>query len=118
MSDWSVVCLCADWCGVCKQYQSVFNAVARRFPDVAFHWVDIEDEADAMGEVDVETFPTLLIAQGGGVHHFGALTPQPEVLARLVAEFTADSARPTQEGSEAAGLWQRIQGVLGDMTAR
>jgi len=118
MSEWSVVCLCADWCGVCKQYQSVFEGVARRFPGVSFHWVDIEDEDEAMGDVDVETFPTLLIAEGDRVHHFGALTPQPEVLSRLVAGFTAEAGRAAASDPEAAALWARVHRVLGPSTCR
>jgi len=117
MSDWFVVCLCAGWCGVCKEYAAGFRALAARHPDVAFHWVDIEDEAEVMGDVDVETFPTLLIACGADVHHFGALPPQPDVLARLLGGFRGESGRAPAADAEARALWQRVRGVLGVDTA-
>lgn len=113
MSEWFVVCLCAGWCGVCKEYSAGFCALALRHPEAAFHWVDIEDEAEVMGDVDVETFPTLLIACGAEVHHFGALPPQPEVLARLLSGFQAELGRVGKAAPEAKALWQRVRGVLG-----
>lgn len=61
---WWAVCLCAAWCGTCGIYRPLFNELARAHPDVRFEWVDIEDESDLAGDLDVETFPTLLIADG------------------------------------------------------
>ncbi len=50
-----------------------------------WHWIDIEDEAELLGEVDVETFPTVVIVDADGRLRFaGALQPQPEVLRRLL----------------------------------
>jgi len=37
-----------------------------------------------MGEIDIENFPTLLIVAGERPSFFGPLTPQRDVLARLV----------------------------------
>lgn len=59
-----VICLCADWCGLCRDYQQVFAQVQARYPLSRFVWLDIEDEADVVSDIDVETFPTLLIADG------------------------------------------------------
>ena len=56
----------------------------RRCPRVRYRWVDIEDEADAIGTVDVDDFPTVLIARGDRVLFFGPITPQPATLERLV----------------------------------
>ena len=112
-STWSVVCLCAAWCGVCKAYEKDFQALAARFPGLGFYCVDVEDEADAMGEVDIETFPTLLLAKGGQVHHIGAMLPQTEVLARHIQSLLASEPAPPAAGSpEANALWVRLQRVL------
>ena len=83
-----VVCLCADWCGACKAYRDVFSelagALAQTHPDCRFVWVDVEDQADLVGDLDIETFPTLLIGNRSGLNFFGAVTPQPDVLRRLL----------------------------------
>src|SRR6218665_64909 len=44
----------------CRDYRSSFDALARAHPGVRFEWVDIEDEADIAGDLEFETFPTLL----------------------------------------------------------
>jgi thioredoxin 1 len=81
--DLLVACLCAAWCGSCRDYVSVFETQALRF-DAVFKWIDIEDEEDALGPLDVENFPTLLIARADEVLFFGRVTPQPQTLARLL----------------------------------
>ncbi len=53
-------------------------------PQVQFLWVDVEDEADLLHPLDVEDFPTLLIAAGNEPRFFGSITPQAETLLRMV----------------------------------
>ena len=44
----------------------------------------MEDQADLVGALEIETFPTLLVASDEGLNFLGAVTPQPDVLRRLV----------------------------------
>ena len=78
------MCLCAGWCGTCRDYRALFDALAQAHPEVRFEWVDIEDESELAGDLDVETFPTLLIADGRKAHFLGPLPPQAAVLERLL----------------------------------
>jgi thioredoxin 1 len=86
-----VVCLCAEWCGVCRDYQARFTALQSRFPQAQFLWIDVEDEADLLHPLDVEDFPTLLLAVGDEARFFGPLTPQIETLERLIRVRTQDA---------------------------
>ena len=83
-----VACLCAQWCGVCRDYHQRFEQaraqVQSSCPDAQFLWIDIEDEADLLHPLDVEDFPTLLLANGPEARFFGPLTPQIETLVRMV----------------------------------
>lgn len=79
-----VICLCADWCGLCRDYRSVVADMALRYPALRFVWLDIEDQADLVGEMDIETFPTLLLADAQSLWFFGPLPPQAQNLARLL----------------------------------
>ncbi len=79
-----VVCLCAQWCGVCRDYQSRFLQAQSNFPQVQFLWIDVEDEADLLDPLDVEDFPTVLLTVGDEPRFFGPLTPQLETLERLI----------------------------------
>lgn len=101
-----VVCLCADWCGVCREYRPVFDALSAAHPGVRFEWVDIEDQAELMEDVDVETFPTLLIADGGEPRFFGPVLPRAEALTSALrsAESGSRVADP-----EIAALARRLR---------
>lgn len=79
-----VVCLCAEWCGTCRDYRPLFRAVAAAHPQWRFAWVDIEDHADIADAFDVETFPTLLIGGANGTRFLGPLLPHAETLVRML----------------------------------
>src|SRR5512141_1003058 len=95
-----VICLCAEWCGTCREWRDVFAQAAAARPDLRFGWVDVEDEAAAMGDMDIETFPTLLVADGGRPLFFGPVLPSGAQLARLLANLLAAGAVPSGVTSE------------------
>lgn len=84
-----VVCLCAEWCGACREYRALFEQVARAHPALRFAWVDIEDHADLADDFDVETFPTILIAGEQGTRFLGPMLPHAETLSRLLTALPA-----------------------------
>ena len=102
-----VACLCAQWCGTCKDYQPLFTALQAEFPGARMLWVDVEDEADLVDPIEVENFPTLLIAQGGSATFFGTVTPHLETLRRLIQSSAADGA-PVVRDAEVQALVQRL----------
>lgn len=97
-----VVCLCADWCGTCREYGQAYAALQQSYPQASFHWVDVEDEADLLGDLDVENFPTLLIGVAGQPVFFGVLLPHIQTLERLVQDAT--SLRPLAENQDSPAL--------------
>jgi hypothetical protein len=86
---WWVACLCAAWCGVCREWLPQFTAQARAHPQMRFAWVDVEDEDETMGEVDIETFPTLLVARGDEVLYLAPIPPLATQFTRLLARLRA-----------------------------
>lgn len=90
----TVACLCAEWCGSCRGYRADFEATlnAQTGVGIEAHWIDIEDQAELVGAIDVENFPTLLIARGNEVLFFGAVTPHTSTLQRLVQAAAAGDA--------------------------
>lgn len=111
-SGWWVVCLCADWCGTCRDYRALFDALAPAYPGVRFVWVDIEDEADVAGDLDVETFPTLLIADGQTARFLGPLLPQAGVLSRLIESLQADQGSARAD-PQAQTVFERVRTAHG-----
>ena len=106
--EWRVICLCAQWCGACREWQLPFEQVAKAYPQLQFVWVDIEDQADAVGDVDIETFPTLLIAQGAEPRFYGPVQPSASQFRRLLESLLAGAATGQLPSADAKALLQRL----------
>ncbi|HXF46857.1 MAG TPA: thioredoxin family protein [Burkholderiaceae bacterium] len=104
------VCLCAAWCDTCAAYRATFAQLAQRHADARFVWLDIEDQEDLLGGLEVENFPTLLIAAGDEVRFFGTITPQPETLARLLRAHLQEGARAPGVAPAVTALLRRLRG--------
>ena len=83
-----VACLCAAWCRLCDDYAPVLRQVVAELAAAGValqaHWIDIEDEAELLGDFDVETFPTLVVVDAQSVRFAGPLTPQADTLRRVL----------------------------------
>ncbi|HEY5897580.1 MAG TPA: thioredoxin domain-containing protein [Burkholderiales bacterium] len=92
-----VSCLCAEWCDTCVAYRNGFLALGEKFPQAEFRWVDIEDQADEVGDLEVENFPTIRVTRGTGeneeVLFHGTVLPMHGQLERLLRELLARPGR-------------------------
>ncbi|HEX8611443.1 MAG TPA: thioredoxin family protein [Telluria sp.] len=107
---WIVACLCAAWCGTCASYRAAFEALAARHPDKHFIWIDIEDQAEVVGDLDVDNFPTLLIQRHDMVTFFGTMLPDPALAERLIQAQVAQSDEDLAlqaRSSDERRLWQQ-----------
>ncbi|MGN6652511.1 thioredoxin family protein [Trinickia sp.] len=84
-----VACLCAQWCGTCREYRDTFDRLADAHPNMCFVWIDIETHADRFDDLDVENFPTLLIEDGTTARFFGTVLPHGAIAERLLSDLTA-----------------------------
>jgi len=82
--NWLVACLCAAWCDTCTAYRTAFNQLATQHPDKCFTWIDIEDCAHLVEDIDIENFPTILIQHQDQVAFLGTMLPDTAQLHRLI----------------------------------
>jgi thiol-disulfide isomerase/thioredoxin len=113
-----VACLCAAWCRLCNSYADTFAELARHHPAHRFVYVDVEDEAELVHAVDVENFPTLLIAAGDELRFLGVITPQPGTLERLLRAAEARSLPPPEHELDDDELQALIAGLRSRAAAR
>lgn len=79
-----VVALCAEWCGVCREFRQQWDGHDfSKSTDVSYHWVDIEDRQDLAGDLEVETFPCLAVFSGSEPVFFGPVQPHMGMLERV-----------------------------------
>lgn len=88
LSSIQVVLLCAEWCGVCRELAPAFADLARTHPEARFDWLDVEDDAELLDELDVDNFPTVLLGVNAEPVFFGTILPHIQTLARLVQDAT------------------------------
>lgn len=82
-----VVALCAEWCSNCVAWRPVFEAVVSADAQGrASRWIDIEDEAELLerAQVEVQTFPFVLLAVNGEPRFLGPVGPAAGALERLL----------------------------------
>jgi thioredoxin 1 len=106
-----VACLCAQWCGTCRDYLPLFTQLQAEFPQVRFRWVDVEDESELVDPVEVENFPTLLMAHGSSPVFFGTVMPHLETLKRLIQNHIQSDARPAPQSDDVVQLAARLSAL-------
>ncbi|MCC6472191.1 MAG: thioredoxin family protein [Burkholderiales bacterium] len=99
-----VACLCARWCDTCEAFREDFSRLAADRPACAFVWIDIEDDCELLGDIDIENFPTLAIYRGGIPLFFGVSLPQAGVVGRTIDSLADALPRPVQLPPAAAAL--------------
>jgi thioredoxin reductase (NADPH) len=99
-----VISLCAAWCNTCGEFRAAFERIAAQRPDAQFVWLDIEDDHEICGDVDVENFPTLAVFRGDVPLHYGVSLPHEGTVARLIGELAARTTPGAEVPEEVRAL--------------
>lgn len=91
-----IACLCAQWCGVCRDWRATFDTLAARLPQARCVWVDVEDQAALLGDLDIDSFPTLAVQRGARLLHCAPALPLADVWLRLVGNLATLDATQCQ----------------------
>lgn len=57
----------AAWCGPCRRFAPVFEAVAQKYPGVVFAKLDTEAEQEIAASFDIKSIPTLAVIKEGDI---------------------------------------------------
>lgn len=106
----AVVVFCAEWCGTCRAFRPLVDRLGAAHPDVVFAWVDIEDDAELAGDIEVENFPTLALFRDGEPLYFGDSLPLENVVAQLLRAAAAARQPLSPIPEEVFRLAQRLFG--------
>lgn len=96
----------ASWCGPCKQFAPVFEAMSESHPQAVFAKVNTEQEQELAGHFQIRSIPTLMVFREQIIifQQPGALPPAAlESILEKVAELDMDEVRrqiAAQTGAE------------------
>ena len=97
----------AEWCGPCKQFGPIFEAVSESHPDITFAKIDTEEERGLAAAAGISSIPTLMVFRDGVLlyREAGAL-PEGSLRELITAVQALDMDEVRKEISEDAHLPQ------------
>ena len=51
----------AEWCGPCKSFSPIYDAVSEKHEDIVFGKIDTEAEQELAGHFQIRSIPTLMV---------------------------------------------------------
>ncbi|MGB7934463.1 MAG: thioredoxin [Gammaproteobacteria bacterium] len=51
----------APWCGPCRQFAPVYDAMSERYPDVVFAKINTEEQRELSQHFQIRSIPTLMV---------------------------------------------------------
>lgn len=99
-----VVCLCADWCHVCRGMEADFRGMQVRIPGLRWVWLDIEAHDSLVEDLDINTFPTYLVATAKDVLLLAPGPTSVEALTHFVSPFQRKAVLPMAPDAALAPL--------------
>jgi thioredoxin len=79
----------AEWCGPCRMFGPVFEAAAKRHPDVVFGKIDTEAQRGLAAAFRIQAIPTLAVMRDGVVLAIQAGMVPAAALDRIVNDVKA-----------------------------
>ncbi|XP_053558644.1 thioredoxin [Bombina bombina] len=81
-----VVDFTAVWCGPCKRIAPVFEELSKKYSNVVFVKVDVDDASDVAESCGIKSMPTFQFYKSGAkVHEFSGASP--EILEKKIQEL-------------------------------
>ncbi len=103
-----VVVLCADWCGTCRAFRPLMGAF--QMEGCRVYWVDIEDHDEALQTLEIDTFPTIVVAnQDHAVYFAGPIEPHLPNLERLLKTLQAGGVSKPLLGDQWRPVLDRLR---------
>jgi thioredoxin 1 len=95
----------ASWCGPCRQFAPVFEAMSEQHPDIVFAKINTEEERDIAAQFQIRSIPTLMVFREQIIVYAQPGALPPAALASIVEkvkELDMDDVRRQIAGQTAS----------------
>ena len=80
-----LVIFCAAWCGVCRDLNKTWLTQPSNL-NMQMHWVDIDDHADQLENLEFESFPYIATFKNKKLSFFGTVLPNITVIEKIARQ--------------------------------
>lgn len=102
-----LVLFCADWCTSCREFKSLFETLDAT--SLSKRWVDIENDFEAIGEIQIENLPTaLVLSDDESSWYFGPIPPNLDFLEKLIMDINQGKIQSSPLEEQFINLLQRL----------
>jgi thioredoxin len=77
----------AEWCGPCRTFSPIFEAVSEKHPDIAFGKVDTEAEQELAAAFGIQSIPTTVYYRSSIPIHMQQGLLKPQDLEQLIEQI-------------------------------
>ncbi|WP_114652174.1 thioredoxin domain-containing protein [Polynucleobacter necessarius] len=89
-----LILFCAEWCGSCREFKEHFNSI--NADGLSKVWLDIEDEASLINEINIDNLPTILaVSDDGHTYFFGEIPPNKTFLEKILQDISLGKLAPS-----------------------
>jgi hypothetical protein len=84
---------CAEWCGSCREFRAHFDALDVK--GLSKVWLDIEDHAALLDDIEINNLPTILaVSKDGLSFYFGEIPPKKVLLETILNNLSLGKMPP------------------------
>ncbi|OZB49320.1 MAG: hypothetical protein B7X60_01620 [Polynucleobacter sp. 39-45-136] len=89
-----LILFCAEWCGSCREFKEHFNSI--EIDGLSKKWLDIEDEAVLLENIDISNLPTILAVSDYELSfYFGEIPPNKIFLEKILQDISLGKIDPS-----------------------
>ncbi|AGF47083.1 Thiol-disulfide isomerase [Candidatus Kinetoplastibacterium desouzaii TCC079E] len=101
-----IACLCAEWCGICREYKSKFHELSEKMTEHYFYWIDVEENIDLINDEDITDFPTILIQNRRKIFFLGPVNTNINRLIKIIGNINLNDQNIS---TNIPNIWEKLE---------
>lgn len=61
----AIICFSATWCIPCKKIKPLYQSFSKKYSNIKFYEIDIDEEEQLVNEMNIKSIPTFVFLENG-----------------------------------------------------